>query len=96
MTKILKLGIISTLSWNLNFPKHGPLASTFALRATVNKQLYKTAFANGIKPGPLAQLVERFHGMEEVNGSIPLRSTRQLLRSKYSETEATAWSTKKS
>ena len=25
--------------------------------------------------GPLAQLVERFHGMEEVNGSIPLGST---------------------
>ena len=25
--------------------------------------------------GPLAQLVERFHGMEEVSGSSPLRST---------------------
>ena len=27
------------------------------------------------KPGPLAHLVERFHGMEEVRGSIPLGST---------------------
>jgi hypothetical protein len=25
--------------------------------------------------GPVAHLVERFHGMEEVRGSIPLRST---------------------
>ena len=25
--------------------------------------------------GPLAHLVERFHGMEEVTGSIPVRST---------------------
>ena len=28
--------------------------------------------------GPLAHLVERFHGMEEVKGSIPLRSTRKV------------------
>ena len=27
------------------------------------------------KQGPLAQLVERFHGMEEVKSSILLRST---------------------
>ena len=27
-------------------------------------------------PGPLAQLGERLHGMEEVDGSIPLRSTK--------------------
>ena|GEM_PF-5579384 len=26
------------------------------------------------KLGPLAQLVERLHGMQEVSGSIPLRS----------------------
>ncbi len=26
--------------------------------------------------GPLAHLVERFHGMEEVTGSIPVRSTK--------------------
>ena len=25
--------------------------------------------------GPLAHLVERFHGMEEATGSIPVRST---------------------
>ena len=30
--------------------------------------------------GPLAQLVERSHGMREVSGSIPLRSTRQYKR----------------
>jgi hypothetical protein len=29
-----------------------------------------------IHQGPLAQLVERFHGMEEVSGSSPLRSTK--------------------
>lgn len=28
-----------------------------------------------IKEGAIAQLVERFHGMEEVRGSIPLSST---------------------
>ena len=28
--------------------------------------------------GAIAQLVERFHGMEEVRGSIPLSSTRRL------------------
>ena len=28
--------------------------------------------------GPLAQLVECSHGMREVSGSIPLRSTRKL------------------
>jgi hypothetical protein len=28
--------------------------------------------------GPLAQLVERFHGMEEVSGSNPLRSTKKI------------------
>lgn len=31
--------------------------------------------------GPLAQLVERFHGMEEVRGSNPLISTKLLLAS---------------
>ena len=30
--------------------------------------------------GPLAHLVERFHGMEEVKGSIPLRSTKICVR----------------
>jgi hypothetical protein len=28
--------------------------------------------------GPVAQLGARFHGMEEVIGSIPIRSTKQL------------------
>ena len=31
--------------------------------------------------GAIAQLVERFHGMEEVRGSIPLSSTNYDLRS---------------
>ena len=35
----------------------------------------KTGAKNPTPQGPLAQLVERFHGMEEVNGSIPLGST---------------------
>ena len=30
--------------------------------------------------GPVAQLGARFHGMEEVIGSIPIRSTNQLLK----------------
>jgi hypothetical protein len=30
------------------------------------------------KSGPVAQLGARFHGMEEVIGSIPIRSTKQL------------------
>jgi hypothetical protein len=29
-------------------------------------------------PGPLAQLVERLHGMEEVTGSNPVRSTNKI------------------
>ena len=29
-------------------------------------------------PGPIAHLVERFHGMEEVTGSIPVGSTKVL------------------
>ena len=36
----------------------------------VNKAVTK------LHKGPLAQLVERFHGMEEVAGSNPVRSTR--------------------
>ncbi len=32
--------------------------------------------ARKVEQGPLAQLVERFHGMEEVSGSIPLGSTK--------------------
>ena len=37
--------------------------------------------ANLMKPvsGAVAQLVERFHGMEEVRGSIPLSSTTKAL-----------------
>ena len=31
------------------------------------------------KSGPVAQLGARFHGMEEVIGSIPIRSTKQPL-----------------
>ena len=31
-------------------------------------------------PGPVAQLGERLHGMEEVRGSNPLRSTIYTLR----------------
>ncbi len=30
------------------------------------------------KSGPVAQLGARFHGMEEVIGSIPIRSTKKL------------------
>ena len=30
--------------------------------------------------GPVAQLGARFHGMEEVIGSIPIRSTKQPLQ----------------
>jgi hypothetical protein len=32
--------------------------------------------------GPLAQLGERLHGMQEVSGSIPLRSTNKATRQK--------------
>ena len=35
--------------------------------------------------GAIAQLVERFHGMEEVRGSIPLSSTNYDLRSMQKE-----------
>ena len=31
------------------------------------------------KSGPVAQLGARFHGMEEVTGSIPVRSTNHLI-----------------
>ena len=31
-----------------------------------------------LKSGPVAQLGARFHGMEEVIGSIPIRSTKFL------------------
>ena len=33
--------------------------------------------------GPVAQLGARFHGMEEVIGSIPIRSTKSLMHSVY-------------
>ncbi len=32
------------------------------------------------RKGPLAHLVERFHGMEEATGSIPVRSTKNCFR----------------
>ena len=32
-----------------------------------------------MQSGPVAQLGARFHGMEEVIGSIPIRSTKYLL-----------------
>ena len=34
--------------------------------------------------GAIAQLVERFHGMEEVRGSIPLSSTQNRRSEAYS------------
>ena len=38
---------------------------------------------SALKRGPVAQLGARFHGMEEVVGSIPTRSTKFCLISKF-------------
>ena len=53
-------------------PLHLPSRQSPAGLATTKESLH---FA-----GPVAQLGERFHGMEEVVGSSPIRSTRRALR----------------
>ena len=37
---------------------------------------FDSQYPDSADEGPLAQLVERIHGMDEVSGSIPLWSTR--------------------
>ncbi len=50
------------------FPEKSPFRSSpFDSRAVVPQNK---------KSGPVAQLGARFHGMEEVIGSIPIRSTK--------------------
>jgi hypothetical protein len=41
------------------------------------------------KSGPVAQLGARFHGMEEVIGSIPIRSTNNF--NNIADTPKTVW-----
>ena len=43
--------------------------------ATINQRARLPRFAIFFSRGPVAQLGARFHGMEEVVGSIPTRST---------------------
>ena len=50
---------------------HGPLAQLVPAATQRRRGAHRYVL---LHYGPLAQLVERFHGMEEVNGSIPLRS----------------------
>ena len=46
------------------------------VRATRLHRVGRGFESPSIHHGLLAQLVERFHGMEEVSGSIPLKSTK--------------------
>lgn len=51
-------------------------AGGFKTRLATRQKAAKESASQDIKPrGALAQLVERFHGMEEVSGSTPLCST---------------------
>jgi hypothetical protein len=43
------------------------------------------------KSGPVAQLGARFHGMEEVTGSIPVRSTNYLNNFRRVRRERGSW-----
>src|SRR6185437_268850 len=46
--------------------------------ATINQRARLPRFAIFLSCGPVAQLGARFHGMEEVVGSIPTRSTKSF------------------
>jgi hypothetical protein len=43
------------------------------------------------KSGPVAQLGARFHGMEEVIGSIPIRSTNNPIRMNHFHTQTSSF-----
>jgi hypothetical protein len=65
---------------NTDFP---PIRKIVALALTIANPMRDNYLAISPYRGPVAQLGARFHGMEEVVGSIPTRSTNSLPCEKY-------------
>ena len=59
----------------LSLRENSLVASFIALQKTSRGRVTRV-----LQSGPVAQLGARFHGMEEVVGSIPTRSTKLILK----------------
>ena len=73
-----------TVSTGVRIPLGTPVESGCGARSAVRQQGLSSKYRQGrparllfLRPGGIAQLGERLHGMQEVSGSIPLTSTKK-------------------